>query len=150
MLNAPVISVYIKQKDETDYLENKEYYAGTFDRADEIQMDMLIWNNRYGKEDAPEFKNFNISMEFEDIEDTALFNYCKCIVNGASIVSPTIIGDTAVVQFPENVVLYGTANDGSLLNSDNYTTFSLIFAIPKDKKIKMGDLKSLTLSISKI
>lgn len=150
MLNNPVLSVYIKQKNETEYMENKEYYAGTFDRTDDIQIDMMIWNNRGGKEDAPELKHFNVSMEFEDIEDTTLFNYCKCIVNNTSIVSPAIVGNTAVVQFPDNIVLYGTANDGSLLNSDNYTTFSLIFTLPKDKNVKMNDLKSLTLSISKI
>ena len=59
-------------------------------------------------------------------------------------------GDTAVVKFPENVVLAGTANDGSDENTDNYVVVQMTIDIPENVNLKMNDLKTMTFNITKL
>ena len=146
-IQKPQITWFIYDKDSKTYLEEKEYYAGTYNQENDLEVFFMIWNNRYGTTTVEDLRDFSISVSFDDAEDMALLNYCVFMVNNAQYITPTVVGNQSVIKIPESIVLSGAVNDGTEASTDNYMTLKFVLSVPEKIKIKMNDLKGITFDI---
>lgn len=141
------ISWYTKILEEDNYDLRNDVYIGTYDGVAPLSLKIQLWNNRYGKTDVKNLSDFYLSLIFDNVEDRTLFKYCTVILNDSDIISPEVIGDIAVIKFPNPVTLKGTKNNGDpITNKKNYINLEFRFDAG-DKKLKEDDLKSLYIKV---
>lgn len=141
-MDKPIISWYIKEQD--DYVQNLEYYLGSFSSDSEIILDIQVWNNRYGSKDVETIENARLTIYFDTVEDSSLLKYCSVSVNSNNYTTPEIEVDRIIVPIG---ILNGSFNDGleESFNESNFKNISIKFSnFPK--KLKNG-LKNMFLDI---
>lgn len=152
----PIITWYVRKAEVADednteiFKENNDYYAGSYTQEDDMGIEFHIWNNRFGKTAVNDLTNFGIVVQFDHEEDSALLQYMQFLLNGSYWLVPEINGNLAKVQMPVDTVISGAANTGEAGTSSNYITVKLVLSVPSDKKLKLNDLKTMTLSISQL
>jgi hypothetical protein len=141
-MNQSSISWYIKEDE--DYIQDNDYYLGSFSPSSDIVLNIQVWNNRYGNESVDNIENARLSIYFDTVEDSSLLQYCSISVNGEDFVEPTIYLNRGTVEIGN---LYGTYNNGleDIINADNYKDISIKFSnLPTNLK---NGLKNLFLDI---
>lgn len=135
-------------KDNEAFYEKKEYHAGTYRSDETIELNMQVWNNRWGTEDVSDVIAPVLSIKFGTLEDSSLLELIKVIVNGSSEPPATIKDKNAVFIIGET--LSGKGNDGDegdYLNRKNFFDVKIIIDI-KNKTLKENDLKTMYLELN--
>lgn len=146
-MEDPKITWYAKLNKESQYEETNDYYAGSYTPGHPIDVDIQIWNNRFGLEDVANLADFYIVISFEHVEDSALFDYCTIVLDDANIIPLKKSGKKAILELPDTVVLSGTKNDGTLDNNkDHYINIEFQFDA-EGSKLKENDLKDMYFQI---
>lgn len=146
-MEDPKITWYAKLNKETQYEETNDYYAGSYTPGHAIDVDIQIWNNRFGLDDVAMLSDFYIVVSFDRVEDSSLFDYCTIVLNDASIIPLKKNGKKAVLELPDTVKLSGTKNDGTLdSNVDHYMNLEFQFDA-EGTKLKENDLKDMYFQI---
>lgn len=148
-MQEPKISWFVRRADSDSFSKESEFYAGTYNKKDNLDLVIQIWNNRYGTTAVKDLQDFGLTVSFDDEEDSVLLKYMR-FTYGMTILTPQIIGNQAVIKLPEDVVLSGALNDGSEESEENFISMSLAIILPKNIKVKLNDLKSMTLSVAKM
>ncbi len=146
-MEDPKITWYAKLNKETQYEETNDYYAGSYTPGHAIDVDIQIWNNRFGLDDVATLSDFYIVVSFDRVEDSSLFDYCTIVLNDANIIPLKKNGKKAVLELPDTVKLSGTKNDGTLdSNVDHYMNLEFQFDA-EGTKLKENDLKDMYFQI---
>ena len=137
------ISWYVKEQDNT-YVSHTDYYAGTCMPNKDFIVDAEIWNNRWNiSEDVSNMHNSKLVISFANIEDSILLSLCSVSINdGPYNATNTQELNRALVLLGS---IYGTKNNGSESNTDNYKKISVKFSNIPDS-FREG-LKSMFLDI---
>ena len=147
-MQEPIITWYAKLTEDSQFRQTDEIYAGTYTPNNSIQVNLQIWNNRWGTIDVADLTDFTIHMYFNEVEDTSLFNYCTIVLNKSDILNLTKADNRRILEFPNEITLSGKKNNGtSKENANNYLNLDIVFQAPKDVKLKEKDLKSLFFEI---
>lgn len=149
-MDEPKITWYAKLSSDTDFNKTNEIYAGTYTPDNSINVNLQIWNNRWGTVDVNSLTNFLINVYFADTEDNCLFDYCSIVLNNSDVLNIKKSGTVGVLEFPEAITLSGTQNDGTTVNNpDHYILLDFIFKIPDNVNVQLkeNDLKSLFFEI---
>lgn len=118
-MSLPNITWHISE--DGDYIQDTEYYLGSFNSESTIQLNVQVWNNRYGQKSIDSIKDARLAIYFENAEDSILFNYCTISVEEGSAIKPEIELNKVVVNIgelsgePNN----GIANDKNRINYKN-------------------------------
>lgn len=146
-MEDPKITWYAKLNKESQYEETNDYYAGSYTPGHPIDVDIQIWNNRFGLDDVANFADFYIVISFEHVEDSALFDYCTIVLDDANIIPLKKSGKKAILELPDTIVLSGAKNDGTLDgNKDHYINIEFQFDA-EGSKLKENDLKDMYFQI---
>lgn len=123
-MNNPKITWYILE--DNDYIQDNEFYLGSFSSDSEVKLTAQVWNNRYGKTNVDSIPNARLSVYFESVEDSMLLNYCKVSVNGDSPVEMPTMFNKGIIDIG---LLSGNSNNGtdSVDNVYNFKTITLSF-----------------------
>lgn len=135
------ISWFIKEDD--TFSEKREHHAGTYRKDEKVVLEMQVWNNRWGVEDADDVISPVISFRFDSFEDNSLLSLCKVVVNQSVELPVTVKGNSAMVVVGDTIS--GKANDGdenSYENKNNFIDVRLEIDI-KNKDLKENDLKKM-------
>ena len=144
----PIISYSAKLSKLETYKDVNEIYGGTYTINDPIQIDLRIWNNRYGTTTVDDLENFVLNIYFDKYEDGALLNFVTVERNGIEEVPITINGNIATAMFLNEVIIKGTPNNGTEDNIDNYIDLTITFNVTAPTfSLKDNDLKSLLIDI---
>lgn len=141
-MNQPSISWYIKEDD--DYVQDNDYYLGSFSSSSDILIKIQVWNNRYGNESVEDIENARLSIYFDTVEDSSLLQYCTISINNDEFIKPEIYLNRATINIG---TLLGTFNSGmdNEKNIDNYKNIIIKFSnMPTNLK---NGLKNLFLDI---
>ncbi len=149
-MEKPSITWFVRSNPEDSYEESSDFYAGSYNQEDNLEIEFMIWNNRYGTERAADLKDFGVTVSFDHEEDCSLLKYCQFMLNGGQWLNPEIAGNEATVQFPKDTVLSGAVNNGELGSSENYLTLKMVLSVPSGKKLKMNDIKGMTFNITNL
>ena len=136
------ITWYIKE--DNDYVQDNDYYLGSYSPNSNLSFDVQVWNNRYGTTKVGDIVDARLAIYFDSTEDNILLDYCYVSVGGEAV-------GKVPVKFGKGIVdlgtLLGSTNDGqeTLENSYNYKDISVSF---KDfpSSLKNG-LKNMFLDI---
>lgn len=118
-MSLPIITWHILEN--TDYIQDSEYYLGSFNPESIINLNVQVWNNKYGQKTVDSLDNARLVIYFESIEDSALLKYCSISVNNDSPIEPTIELNKIIVEIgrlsgePNN----GVTNDKNRVNYKN-------------------------------
>jgi len=149
-MKKPSITWFVRRDPEDSYEETSDFYAGSYNQEDSLEIEFMIWNNRYGTERVSDLKDFGVTVSFDHEEDSTLLKYCQFLLNGGYYLIPEVNGNEATVQFPKDIVLSGAINNGELGSSDNYLTLKMILTVPASKKLKMNDIKGMTFNVTNL
>lgn len=124
-MSNPNISWYIKEQE--TYIQDEEYYLGSFTSNSEISLSVQVWNNRYGSSDIDNIDEARLAIYFDSVEDSSLLKYCTVSVNNGSYITPEVELQRAIVTIGE---LSGTFNDGleESTNQTNYRNITIKFS----------------------
>lgn len=141
-MSLPNITWHIKE--DVDYVQEPEYYLGSFNSESTIELQIQVWNNKYGQKSIDSIENARLAIYFESIEDSILFNYCTVSVEEGSPIKPTIELNKVVVSIGE---LSGEPNNG-IANDKNRINYKNVKISFKDfpKNLKNG-IKNMFLDI---
>lgn len=106
-MSNPIISWYIKEQD--SYIQDDEYYLGSYTSDSEINISVQVWNNRYGSKSVDNIDDARLAIYFDTIEDSSLLSYCTVSINDSYYAVPETELQRAVVSIGE---LSGEYNDG--------------------------------------
>lgn len=134
----------------SDFVEDSDYFAGTYTKQNPFSIEVMVWNNRHGADAVDDLKDFSIVVEFEDLEDSTLLKYMTFVLNDSEILNAVINNNVAELAIPQDIILSGEINDGSTASHNNYLTLKMTLNVPQNKKIKMNDIKTMMLSIGKM
>ena len=148
-MESPKITWQIKKKKDSSYKEETDYFAGVYNQTNNIDLEIILLNNRYGLERVEDLKSFAISVTFNTLEDSTLLKYTTLTFN-KNIIYPTINECVATFIVPDDCVLSGEINDGSLDAVDNYAYIELSISVPSVYKLKPNDYKTLSLDVINI
>lgn len=148
-MESPKITWQIKKKKDSSYKEETDYFAGVYNQKNNIDLEIVLWNNRYGLERVEDLKSFAISVTFNTLEDSTLLKYTTLTFN-KNIIHPTINECVATFIVPDDCVLSGEINDGSLDAVDNYAYIELSISVPSVYTLKPNDYKTLSLDVINI
>ena len=148
-MESPKITWQIKKKKDSSYKEETYYFAGVYNQTNNIDLEIILWNNRYGLERVEDLKSFAISVTFNTLEDSTLLKYTTLTFN-KNIIYPTINECVATFIVPDDCVLSGEINDGSLDAVDNYAYIELSISVPSVYTLKPNDYKTLSLDVINI
>lgn len=141
-MKSPEITWYIENNDEPENI-TKEYYVGSYNpNSYEVIMNLQIWNNRYGQEDAQDIENPSLAITFSNLEDCKLLEYTKVKIDNNAYESPNIINNTGKIII--NRILSGEANVGESKNSNNCIHVSIKVEINNNMK---NGLKNLLIDL---
>ena len=141
-MNKPNISWYISE--ENDYIQDNEYYLGSFSQESEIKMNVQVWNNRYVKTHVDSIQNARLAIYFDSIEDNTLLQYCSVSVEDKHFPEIPVIFNKGVIDIG---LLSGDSNNGldSVDNHYNFKNITIIFKnLPNNLK---NGLKNMFLDI---
>ena len=147
-MDKPKITWFVKKSDDDSYKEDSEYYAGSYNQSNNLNIDLMVWNNRYGTENVEDLENFGFKIWFDDEEDASLLKYLTFSLNNVMALTPVITKNEALVQLPTGYSISGAMNDGTQHNLSNFITLRIKLAVPSSKKIKYNDLKTLNFTIT--
>lgn len=145
-MDTPQISWQIKKLSDSKYSNKTDYFAGIYTQSSALELELLLWNNRYGTEDVEDLSSFSIDAVFQDMEDSTLLEYLTMNFDGTMIV-PSISKNVATFVIPDGIIIYGEANDGSTIATNNYKHIKLTLDVPSVYKLKANDYKTLSLDI---
>lgn len=145
-MEPPKISWQIKKMSDTAYSSKTDYFAGIYTQSSALELDIILWNNRYGLDNVEDLESFSISAIFHDLEDSSLLDYLAMRIDG-NYITPTVSKNVAVFTAPESLTISGRANDGSTTATDNYKYITLTLDVPSTYKLKANDYKTLSLDI---
>lgn len=146
-MNDPIITWYAKLDNDTEFNKTNEIYAGSYTKENSINVNMQIWNNRWGTEDVQPLSNFNINIYFDKEEDFILLDYCTVVLNKTEILTINKTDKIGVLTF-DQIELSGALNDGTIENNpNNYILLDFIFKAPNNTRLKVNDLKTLFFEI---
>ncbi len=150
-MEKPIISYSAKISSNSTFQEDiEEIYGGTYTNENPIEIDIRIWNNKYGIEDVEDLEDFDISLKFESLEDKSLIDYIYLSHKNVADLSMNTLGDERIGAFVSSVILSGAKNNGLESDKNNYVDLKLTFNIgDKSISLKNQDLKSLYLKINK-
>ena len=114
-MSLPKITWHILE--EEDYVQENEYYLGSFNTNDTISFEVQVWNNRYGQNNVDSIDNATLALYFENIEDSVLLNYCKVSVDSSSFEPLDIEVERGTINIGK---LYGGSNNGIANESTKY------------------------------
>lgn len=130
------------------YEDLDEIYGGTYTRNNPIEIDIQIWNNKYGTTEVKALNNFALNIYFDKYEDASLLNFLTIIYNDIEELSLNHGDGYVVANFLNTVSISGLPNNGSETNKDNYIKLKLIFNVNNDNiELKTKDLKTINLEI---
>lgn len=141
-MSLPKITWHILE--EEDYVQDNEYYLGSFNTNDTISFEVQVWNNRYGQNNVDSINDAMLALYFENIEDTVLLNYCKVSVDNSAFEPLDIEVERGVINIGR---LYGGSNNGIANESTkhNYKNIKIEFSnLPYNLK---NNLKNMFLDI---
>ena len=148
-MESPKITWQIKKRKDSSYKEETDYFAGVYNQKNNIDLEIVLWNNRYGLERVEDLKSFAISVTFNTLEDSTLLKSTTLTFN-KNIIYPTINECVATFIVPDDCVLSGEINDGSLDPVDNYAYIELSISVPSVYTLKPNDYKTLSLDVINI
>lgn len=117
------ITWYVEDSTDSTLVPSEEYYAGTFVPNDTVTLKVYLWNNRWGTTEVASANDCKLVVYFETIEDSTLLSLCKASVDGGTLTEFDMDGGRGVIDL--NRSISGAANNGSLSNTDNYSTIIL-------------------------
>ena len=147
-MEQPKITWLVRRDSDEGFSKSPDFFAGAYNQKDDLSFYLQIWNNRYGTESVQDLTDFGISVAFDKEEDS-VFLKSLYFTYGDKMLTPVVEGNTGVIHFTD-VSLSGTLNDGSDENTDNYIVVRLVISVPENVSLKMNDLKSMTLGITKL
>lgn len=123
-MDSPKITWYILENE--DYIQDPDYYLGSYTTDSTISINVQVWNNRYGQKASQSIENARLSIYFENIENSILLQYCEVNVNNNFNVTPDIEVGRGTAYIGE---LYGSANNGiaNEENRNNYKNINITF-----------------------
>lgn len=112
--------------DNGDYIQDDEYYCGSYDMYSEITINAQVWNNRYGKNSVESINNSRLAIYFDTLEDSMLLNYCYVSINNEGYSKVNTISEKGIVEIGS---LSGNSNNGldDIDNSYNFKNISVMF-----------------------
>lgn len=129
--------------------EVNDIYSGTYTTAEPLELDVRIWNNRYGTEAVVDLEHFALNLYFEHYEDAGLLKYLTVIYNESEEMSTFISGNVLTATFMANdVKISGAPNNGTDNDKENYIDLRIVFNIDDDSiTLKNKDMKALFLEV---
>lgn len=118
------ISWYILEDE--DYIQDNEFYLGSFSPDTEINFKIQVWNNRYGKSNVESIPNARLAIYFDSIEDSVLLKYCSVSISGDEHVKIPIMSNKGILDIG---LLSGNSNNGldSMDNMYNFKNIEVMF-----------------------
>lgn len=80
-MNEPNISWYILNENNEE-LPPEDFYAGNYKYGEYLDLDIRLWNNRWGDEDIQSAKNIIFEISFANIEDSIMFRQLEVKEHG--------------------------------------------------------------------
>ena len=143
-----ILSWYTKLENESNYAPTQEKFIGTYTALTPLKVNIQLWNNRYGEEDADDLKNFSLRLGFRSFEDSALLDKAQLTLASGQILPGQITGDKKIFILPNNVIISGRKNNGEVNeNEDNFISFVLEFNLDTKIQLKENDLKDMYLEV---
>lgn len=123
-MKNPKITWYMLE--DNDYIQDNEFFLGSFSPDTEIRLTAQVWNNRYGKTNVDSIPNARLAVYFESVEDSMLLNYCSVSIDGNSLSKIPVMFNKGIVDIG---LLSGSSNNGvdSVDNVYNFKTITLSF-----------------------
>lgn len=146
-MEKPIISYSAKIHDYKEYNDVEEIYGGTYTSKTPIQVDVRIWNNKYGLYDVEDLEDFVINFYFANYEDAALLQFLNVTYDNTTELSLEIIDGVATGVFIDNYVLSGKSNNGLDSDTENYVDLLIEFSADDSVHLKNLDIKSLYIEI---
>lgn len=124
MANNSKITWYILEDEE--YIQDDEYYLGSFSPDSEIQLKVQVWNNRYGKNNVESIPNARLAIYFDSIEDSMLLEYCTVSINDNNLTKIPVMFGKGIIDIG---LLSGNSNNGMDIidNIYNFKNISISF-----------------------
>jgi hypothetical protein len=122
-MKDPQISWYVLEDEILTPYE--EYYAGSYRPNDVLEIQMNVWNNRWGQETVKDVQQGTIAVYFDTIEDSYLLNLCSISIDNGDFKALTITSNRGCISLGK--ILFGEANVGSANSKDNYAKITLKF-----------------------
>lgn len=124
MANNSKITWYILEDEE--YIQDDEYYLGSFSPDSEIQLKVQVWNNRYGKNNVESIPNARLAIYFDSIEDSMLLEYCTVSINDNNFTKIPVMFGKGIIDIG---LLSGNSNNGMDIidNIYNFKNISISF-----------------------
>lgn len=123
-MNNAKITWYIKE--DSDYIQDNDYYLGSYSPDTNLDFEVQVWNNRYGNNLVNSIADARLAIYFDSAEDSLLLDYCYVSINGNSFQKISKIFNKGVVDLG---LLSGSSNNGveSLDNINNYKNIAVSF-----------------------
>lgn len=124
MTNNSKITWYILEDEE--YIQDDEYYLGSFSPDSEIQLKVQVWNNRYGRNNVESIPNARLAIYFDSIEDSMLLEYCTVSINDNNFTKIPVMFGKGIIDIG---LLSGNSNNGMDIidNIYNFKNISISF-----------------------
>lgn len=152
-MDKPKITWYAKLAKEDKFNGGDNLFVGSNTPNNDLEINVQLWNNRWGETAVEDLEDFQIVMFFADYEDSALLPCLSAKYNNQQIdVEVDTVAKRAMLMFPITMALSGEANNGSSTDNTclkNFLPFTIMFKHPGGKHLKENDLKSLRLEITR-
>ena len=152
-MDKPKISWYAKLAKEDKFNSGDNLFVGSNTPGKTLEVNVQLWNNRWGETAVEDLKDFRIVVYFADYEDAALLPCLSATYNNQQIVVEVDqLARRAMLIFPKAITLSGEANNGSSIDNTclrNFLPFTIMFKHPGNGHLKENDLKSLRLEITR-
>ena len=120
----PQISWYVVEPDD-QLAPYEEYYAGSFRPSQTMEVNLQVWNNRWGTENVSDANTCRFVAYFDSIEDSVLLDLCKVYLNDV-LLNTEIVNKKLQANLNRNLI--GLANNGSpALFPSNYAKIKITF-----------------------
>lgn len=152
-MDKPQITWYAKLAEEEKFNGGDSLFVGSNTPGTKLEIEVQLWNNRWGTEAVEDLKDFQIAMYFADYEDASLLP-CLSVKYDHQLVEVRMddVAKRATIVFPADLILSGAANNGSSIDKtclENFVPFTIVFQPPDKAHLKESDLKSLRLEIAR-
>lgn len=152
-MDNPKITWYAKLAEESKFNGGDTLFVGSNTPDNTLEVDVQLWNNRWGETAVEDLKDFRIIAYFADYEDSILLPYLSVKYNSQKIgFEVDSIAKRGMMIFPTTITLSGAANNGSSTDKTclkNFLAFTISFEHPEGAHLKENDLKSLRLEITR-
>lgn len=141
------ITWFVKNND--SFEEKKEHHAGTFNKQEDVVLNLQVWNNRWGVENEDDLKIPVLNFSFQDFEDSSLVSLCEVFADEGTASLPVLKkGNEGSVILPREIA--GNANDGTeSSNKQNYMNIQFVIRT-KGTILKSDDIKRLSLEVKEL